>query len=166
MRKPLSVVLHLPLWAALCLAATLSGCGGTAPVAAPTAAPVKATQPASAWASVQNQVGRRPSDGVDFLRTGPLAQRLRGLMGEINYPVLLENLRGSGPLQQDGNLLFIASPPPQADGAEAAAVILNPAVDGVRVWLLTGGEEWDVQDHGVSIPLPASVRTMMQAIPR
>ena len=96
------------------------------------------------------------------MRTGPLAHRLRGLMGEINYPVLLENLRGSGPLQQDGNLLFIASPPLQAGGAEAAAVILNPAVDGVRVWLLTGGEEWDVQDHGVSVPLPASVRAMMQ----
>ena len=163
MRKPLSAApLHWPLLASLMLATALAGCGGTVPQAAPTPASVKATPSANPWASVQSEVGRRPSEGADFLRTGPLAQRLRGLMGDTNYPLLLENLRVSSPLQKEGELLFITGNRSAQGGAEAAAVVLNPAVDGVRVWLLTGGEEWDVQDHGVSVPLPAQVRKLIQ----
>lgn len=162
MRKPLSASPHSPLLAALVLTTALAGCGGTAPQATPAPAPAKATPPANPWASLQSEVGRRPTDGADFLRTGPLAQRLRGLMGDTNYPLLLENLRVSSPLQKEGDLLFITGNRSAQDGAEAAAVVLNPGVNGVRVWLLNGGEEWDVQDHGVSVPLPAEVRALMQ----
>lgn len=107
-------------------------------------------------------MGRRPSGGTDFLRTGPLAERLRGLMGEVNYPVLLDNLGVSGPLQRDGKLLFITGNRPHQGGSEEAAVVIHPAADAVRVWLLTGGEEWDVQDQGTPVPLPADVLTMRE----
>lgn len=157
------------LLAGLSCAVLLAGCGATAPAtpaaAAATAPPATATSgtpAANRWASLEAQVGRRPSGGTDFLRTGPLAERLRGLMGEVNYPVLLDNLGVSGPLQRDGKLLFITGNRPHQGGAEEAAVVIHPAADAVRVWLLTGGEEWDVQDQGTPVPLPADVLTMRE----
>jgi hypothetical protein len=158
--------------AAVPLAALLPGCGGTAPTMpaartpsgswASPAAPATAAQAANPWAGLQAQVGRYPADGADFLRTGPLAERLRGLLGPANYPVLLDNLGVSGPLRQDGALLYITGNRPHEGGTEAAAVVIHPAADAVRVWLLTGGEEWDVQDRGTPKILPADVATMME----
>lgn len=172
MRSSPSLAPHrCALLAGLSCAVLLAGCGATAPAApaaagaATTAAPATATSGAPAanrWASLEAQVGRHPSGGTDFLRTGPLAERLRGLMGEVNYPVLLDNLRVNSPLKRDGKLLFITGNRPHQGGAEEAAVVINPAADAVRVWLLTGGEEWDVQDQGAPVPLPADVLTMRE----
>lgn len=148
--------------------ALLAGCGGVAP-AAPGAAghPVTQTAPgkgATAWASLQAQVGRSLADrGADFLREGALAERLRGLLGPANYPVLLENLGVSGPLRQEGGLLYITGHRPHSGDTEAAAVVIHPAADAVSVWLLTGGEEWEVQDARTPKALPAEVAALMKA---
>lgn len=168
MRQPLHASLRRAALVSIALAAAVAGCAGTAPVqpganvavtpAARAAAPV---DKAAAWATVQAQVGRRATDGADYLRSGPLAERLRGLLGSTNYPVLLENLRVSGPLQQDGGLLYLTGRRDAQAGGEAAAVVIHPAADAVRVWLLTGGEEWDVQDYGAAVGLPAPVRALM-----
>ena len=158
--------------AALALAMLLPGCGGTVP-AAPTAptAPRKAVRPvpivasatpANPWANLQTQVGNYPVGGSDFLRAGPLAERLRGLLGLTNYNLLLDNLQVSGPLRQDGAMLYITGNRPHEGGTEAAAVVVHSATDTVRVWLVTDGEEWDVQDQGAPKTLPADVATMME----
>lgn len=167
--------------AALALA-LLAGCGGTAPTvpAAPAAtstsgasggwgrsaatatATAATTKEANPWPSLQAQVGRYPTDGADYLRTGPLADRLRGLLGSTNYPVLLSNLAVSSPLRQEGAMLYITGNRPHQGSTEAAAVVIHPATDSVRVWLLTGGEEWDVQDQGAPKTVPADVATMME----
>lgn len=166
--------------AALALA-LLAGCGGTAPTvpAATTSTgtssvsgasggwgrpsnPATVTKAVNPWPGLQAQVGRYPTDGTDYLRTGPLADRLRGLLGSTNYPVLLDNLAVSSPLRQEGAMLYITGNRAQQGGIEAAAVVIHPATDAVRVWLLTGGEEWDVQDQGAPKTLPADVVTMME----
>ncbi len=111
---------------------------------------------------MQALVGRYPTDSVDFLRTGPMAERLKGLLGPVNYPVLLQNMGTSGPLRKEGNLLYITGNRPHQGGSESAAVVLDPARDAMRVWLQTDGEEWDVQDYGRGVQMPAEVRTMME----
>ncbi|WP_426304561.1 hypothetical protein ACN9MJ_17085 [Acidovorax facilis] len=155
--------------AALALAMLLPGCGGTVPTA-PTAprkvvrpVPIVApATPANPWANLQTQVGNYPVGGSDFLRAGPLAERLQGLLGLANYNLLLDNLQVSGPLRQDGAMLYITGNRPHEGGTEAAAIVVHSATDSVRVWLLTGGEEWDVQDQGAPKTLPADVATMME----
>ncbi|WP_019701316.1 hypothetical protein [Paracidovorax oryzae] len=136
----------------------------TPPPAPAAAAPAAAATPAAAdhWAGMQALVGRYPTDGVDFLRTGPMAERLKGLLGPVNYPVLLQNMGTSGPLRKEGNLLYITGNRPHQGGSESAAVVLDPARDAMRVWLQTDGEEWDVQDYGRGVQMPAEVRTMME----
>lgn len=157
--------------------ALLAGCGGTVPNKADTpnpsgvsrasgswgqtSVPTPAVQAANPWLSLEAQVGRYPRDGGDFLRSGPLAERLRGLLGPTNYPVLLENMGVSGPLKQEGAMLYITGNRPHRGGTEAAAVVIHPAQDAVRVWLLTGGEEWDVQDQGAPKTVPAEVANVM-----
>lgn len=163
--------------AALALAILLPGCGGTAPSApaapttprqvvrpVPAGAPpaALAATPANPWANLQTQVGNYPVGGADFLRAGPLAERLRGLLGQANYNLLLDNLQVSGPLRQDGSMLYITGNRSQEGGAEAAAVVVHAATDTVRVWLLTDGEEWDVQDQGTPKTLPPDVAKMME----
>ncbi len=126
------------------------------------AATANASKEANHWPSLQAQVGHYPTEGADYLRTGPLADRLRGLLGATNYPVLLDNLGVSSPLQQEGAMLYITGNRPHQGGTEAAAVVIHPGKDAVRVWLLTGGEEWDVQDQGAPKTVPADVVTMME----
>lgn len=161
MRSLFPAFLSRAVLAALALAVLLPGCGGTAPTA-PTgstssSAPRKVVRPvpiaasatpASPWGNLQTQVGNYPVGGADFLRAGPLAERLRGLLGLTNYNVLLHNLQVSGPLRQDGSMLYITGNRPHEGGNEAAAVVVHTATDTVRVWLVTDGEEWDVQDQG------------------
>ena len=84
------------------------------------------------------------------------------LLGLANYNVLLDNLQVSGPLRQDGSMLYITGNRPDAGDTAAAAIVIHAATDTVRVWLLTGGEEWDVQDLGTPKTLPAHVATMME----
>ncbi|MBD9393690.1 hypothetical protein [Acidovorax sp. ACV01] len=157
-----AVLASLPL----ALLLVLPGCGGTAPTASPKAVrpvpTVASAAPANPWANLQTQVGNYPVGGADFLRAGPLAERLRGLLGPTNYNVLLENLQVSGPLRQDGSMLYITGNRQHEGGTEAAAVVVHAANDTVRLWLLTGGEEWDVQDQGTPKTLPADVARMME----
>ncbi|AVS61527.1 hypothetical protein C8241_07145 [Paracidovorax avenae] len=136
----------------------------TTPPPAPAAAAPATAAPAAAdrWAGMQALVGRYPTDGVDFLRTGPMAERLKGLLGPVNYPVLLQNMGTSGPLRKEGNLLYITGNRPHRGGSESGAVVLDPARDAMRVWLQTDGEEWDVQDYGRGVQMPTEVRTMME----
>lgn len=165
---PMSLLRRTAL-AALPLA-LLAGCGGTAPTAAQASkAPAwrsgglaPANPPARPWASLQSQVGRTPEQGGDFLRNGPLGQRLGELLGEDNYLVLLQNMRATTPLRQEGGLLYITGQRNAGDNAEAAAVVIYPAADAVRVWLATGGEDWEVQDFGAPKTLPADVARMME----
>lgn len=152
--------------AALSLAILLPGCVGTAPTASHKVVRpvpmVASVAPANPWSNLQTQVGNYPIGGADFLRAGPLAERLRGLLGPTNYNVLLENLQVSSPLRQDGPMLYITGNRQHEGGTEAAAVVVHPATDTVRVWLLTDGEEWDVQDQGTPKILPSDVARMMQ----
>jgi len=159
----------VPLLAAWALA----GCGSHVPLTpAPSATTVTtATLPpksaaaaptANPWAGVQQQVGRYPSSGEDFLRTGPIARRLQGLLGPVNYPLFLQNMGTSGPLRQEGSLIYITGNRPHQGGQESAAMVLDPTRDVMRAWLQTGDEEWDVQDAGPAVPLPAEVRQFIQ----
>jgi hypothetical protein len=153
----------------LALFTLLAGCGATAPTAeaSKTAAwrsvgLAPASQPASPWASLQSQVGRAPAESNDFLRSGRLAERLGALLGEDNYLVLLQNMRTTTPLRQEGGLLYITGHRYEQADAEAAAVVVHPAADTVRVWLSTGGEEWEVQDIGAPKTWPADVVRAME----
>lgn len=110
---------------------------------------------------MQALIGRTPAEGADFLRAGPMADRLWALLGPINYPVLLQNMSRSGPLLREGGLLYITGHGHKPGGADAAAVVLDPARDAMRVWLQTGDEHWDVQDAGPEVALPAEVRTLI-----
>ncbi|WCM86902.1 hypothetical protein [Acidovorax sp. NCPPB 3576] len=154
----------LPFLAALLLAGCASNVpltpkASTSPAAKPTAQAPAASSP---WASVQAQVGRLPSDGTDFLRTGPMAVRIKELLGPVNAPELLKNMAVSTPLRQEGGLLYITGRRSQQPDAQAAAVVVDPSRDAMRVWLQTGDEEWDVQDAGAPIPLPADVRKVLE----
>lgn len=154
------------------LAAVLAGCASNVPLtpAAPAAPAAQAAQTprataapaADPWAGVPALVGTLPSDGVDFLRTGPIADRLQGLLGPVNYPVFVKNMGVSGPLRKEGSLFYIMGHRPNQGGEESAAMVLDPKRDAMRAWLQTGDEEWDVQDAGPAVPLPAEVRQFMQ----
>ncbi len=146
------------------LAAVLAGCASNVPLtpAAPSASAAQAPQAAAPWAGVQALVGTYPSDGVNFLRTGPIADRLKGLLGPVNYPVFVKNMGTSGPLRKEGSLFYIMGNRPHQGGEESAAMVLDPKRDAMRAWLQTGDEEWDVQDAGPAVPLPAEVRQFMQ----
>lgn len=154
------------------LAAVLAGCASNVPLT-PAAPAVPAAQAAQAprataapaadpWAGVPALVGTYPSDGVNFLRTGPIAERLQGLLGPVNYPVFVKNMGTSGPLRKEGSLFYIMGNRPHQGGEESAAMVLDPKRDAMRAWLQTGDEEWDVQDAGPAVPLPAEVRQFMQ----
>lgn len=172
--KPFSA--FVPLAAAL----TLAGCASNAPLtpaaapaaqsapspqAAKPAKPAPAATPATApahWDGVQALVGKYPSDGVDFLRTGPIAERLKGLLGPVNYPVFVKNMGVSGPLRKEGQLIYIIGNRQHQGRDELAAMVLDPGRDAMRAWLKTGDEEWDVQDAGPAVQLPAEVRQFIQ----
>jgi hypothetical protein len=154
----------------LALSALLAGCGATAPTATDASKTVAwrsvglapASQPASPWASLQAQVGRAPAEGSDILRSGRLADRLGELLGQDNYLVLLQNMRTATPLRQEGSVLYITGHRHEQGDGEAAAVVVHPAADAVRVWLFTDGEEWEVQDIGAPKTWPAAVVRAME----
>lgn len=163
--KPFSAA--APLVAVLALA----GCASNAPLT-PAAAPATRSAPspqvatpasaAAQWDGVQALVGKYPSDGVDFLRTGPIAERLKGLLGPVNYPVFVKNMGVSGPLRKEGPLIYTIGNRQHQGRDELAAMVLDPGRDAMRAWLKTGDEEWDVQDAGPAVQLPAEVRQFIQ----
>jgi hypothetical protein len=159
-------------WAAVVLAGgLLTACdkaqppAPAAPAAAADAAPAPATELAAVAAvSLENlraQVGKYPSDaGADFLHQGPLSQRLQALMG-ADYQVLLTNLGTSGPLTQEGDLLFVTGNKPHEGGDEQAAVVVDLAQNAVRVWLAHAGQEQDKSDPATAtVAWPSDVQAM------
>ena len=147
---------HHCLAASLCAAAlALSACTGApvVPAAQPQAAPLSSLRPS---------LGQYPHEGGDYLRQGALAQRLRALLGPERYAVLLANLQVSGPLSAEGELWFITGNRQHQGGAEQAAVVIDPARDALRVWLLHAGRAQEFTDPpDAHIPWPADVRTML-----
>lgn len=172
-----------PALAAVAFAAMLAACGqqssppaqpatppaAQAPAPAPAAEPTApaAAAPASAgnpWAELAAQVGRYPHDGVNFLKEGPLAQRLQALLGEKDYQTLLTNMETAAPLTLDGTRLFITGNKAHAGGSDAAAVVVDPASDALRVWLLSEGKAREFADPAAAaadLPWPQDVQTMI-----
>ncbi|MDR0261253.1 MAG: hypothetical protein LBI76_15745 [Comamonas sp.] len=137
-----------------------------APAAVADPAPAPAAEPsapaaAASLESLRAQVGKYPSDaGADFLHQGPLSQRLQALMG-ADYQVLLTNLGTSGPLTQQGDLLFVTGNKPHEGGDEQAAVVVDLAQNAVRVWLAHAGQEQDKSDPATAtVAWPSDVQAM------
>ena len=147
----------------------LTGCEPTQPKpvaqyatpALPTAA-LQGTPVASpaTLAGLRRLVGSYPGERTDYLRQGALAQRLQRLLGD-DYLVLLTNLGTSGPLVQDGELLYITGNKPHEGGDEQAAVVVDPAQNALRVWLVHAGQERDWHDPAsITLDWPRDVRTL------
>ena len=90
--------------------------------------------------SLSGELGKYPHDGVDYLRDGVLAERLRGLLAG-RYEVLLANLGTVGSLTQEGALWSLIGLRPHRGGEEAAAIVIDPERNGLRVWLLSEGRQ-------------------------
>ncbi len=90
--------------------------------------------------SLSGELGKYPHDGVDYLREGVLAERLRSLLAG-RYEVLLANLGTVGPLTREGALWSLVGLRPHQGGEEAAAVVIDPERNGLRVWLLSEGRQ-------------------------
>lgn len=113
-------------------------------------------------ASLQESVGKYPYDDVNYLEQGVLAARLRALLGE-RYPLLLANMRTVSPLTEAGGLWFITGNRPHEGGADAAAVVIDPRQNALRVWLLSAGKSSEFVDPPLArIPWPKDVQTMQQ----
>ena len=107
-------------------------------------------------------VGSYPGERTDYLRQGALAQRLERLLGP-DYAVLLRNLGTSGPLVQEGDLLYITGNQPHEGVDEQAAVVVDPAQNALRVWLVHAGAEQDRLDPAnASVAWPRDVLTMQR----
>ena len=132
-----------------------------APVPVPPV-PALAEAPAESLASLRDSVGKYPYDETNYLEQGVLAARLRALLGE-RYPLLLANMRTVSPLAEADGLWFITGNRPHEGGAEAAAVVIDPRQNALRVWLLSAGQSHEFVDPPMaSIPWPKDVRTMLQ----
>ena len=112
---------------------------------------------------LQQYVGKYPQDAGNYLVKGPLASRLKSLLGR-EYATLLRNLGTSGPLTQEGELLSLVGLRPHEGGSEAAAMVLDPARNGLRVWLLHAGQTTVYTDvDGPEIAWPPEVQNTMAA---
>ncbi len=155
--------------AAVLLGLALAGCEPTQPKpvaqdaapALPTAAQRgTAVAPPATLAGLRPLVGSYPGERADYLRQGALAERLQRLLGD-DYAVLLTNLGTSGPLVQEGDLLYITGNKPHEGGDEQAAVVVDPAQNALRVWLVHAGQERDWRDPAsITLNWPRDVRTM------
>ena len=84
--------------------------------------------------------GKYRWDGVDYVKDGVLAQRLKTLMGP-QYDTLLKNLQALGPLEPSAGLLYVMGNRQHQGGEEMAAVVIDPVRNGLRVWLLSEGRQ-------------------------
>ncbi len=145
-----------------------------APVSAPAAAPAPepgASTPAAAASSAtlpgtEAVVGRYPHEGVDYLRQGALAERLRTLLGPQPYATLLDNLQVSGPLSREGDLWFITGNRPHEGDSEQAAIAYDARANALRVWLRHAGQEQEFVDPpGAQVAWPQGIRTLLDNAP-
>ncbi|CAM4161767.1 Lipoprotein [Comamonas aquatilis] len=121
--------------------------------------PYKGPDTEPGLASMAMQVGKYHSEGLDYLKEGVLAKRLKALLGE-QYATLLENLGTSGPLEQHGQLLSLTGNRPHQGGDESAAIVIDPARNGLRVWLQHQGQQTvftDVEGDAIAWPEPVQV---------
>ena len=142
--------------------ANLSG-GAQAAVILPDA-PALATEAAAqqSLASLRDAIGNYPYDETNYLEQGVLAARLRALLGE-RYPLLLSNLRTVSALTEADGLWFITGNRSHEGGVEAAAVVIDPRQNALRVWLLNAGRSQEFVDPPTAqIPWPKDVQTLLQ----
>lgn len=112
--------------------------------------------------ALRGYIGSYPSDSVSFLEEGPLATRLKRMLG-TQYPTLLANLRTVGPLTEDGSRWFITGNRPHEGGLEAAAIVVDAAQDAVRVWMLHEGQQQEFIDPAQArIEWPQEVQTLQR----
>lgn len=108
--------------------------------------------------------GKYRWDGVDYVKDGVLAQRLKTLMGP-QYDTLLKNLQALGPLEPSAALLYVMGNRQHQGGEEMAAVVIDPVRNGLRVWLLSEGRQTVFTDvDGADIPWPSEVQSMLRNI--
>ncbi len=125
------------------------------------AASAPAASAASALQDLEKSVGTYPGDN-SYLVSGVLAERLKALLGEDTYKLVLQNLEVASPLTKDGERLFITGNRAHQGGEEMAAIVVDPAQNAVRVWLSTEGKSQVFQDPAqVDVPWPADVQTMI-----
>ena len=124
-------------------------------------APATAGAPLESLASLADSVGKYPYDADNYLEQGVLAARLRALLG-AEYPALLANMRTVSPLTAADGLWFITGNRPHEGGVEAAAVVINPHRNALRVWLLNAGQSQEFIDPpAAQIPWPREVQTLI-----
>lgn len=125
-------------------------------------APASAGAPLESLATLADSVGQYPYDGDNYLEQGVLAARLRALLG-AEYPVLLANMRTVSPLAAADGLWFITGNRPHEGGVEAAAVVIDPRQNALRVWLLNAGQSQEFIDPpSAQIPWPRDVQTLIK----
>ncbi|GEQ77174.1 hypothetical protein CTTA_4179 [Comamonas testosteroni] len=108
--------------------------------------------------------GKYRWDGVDYVKDGVLAERLKTLMGR-QYDTLLKNLQALGPLEPSADLLYVMGNRQHQGGEEMAAVVIDPVRNGLRVWLLSEGRQTVFTDvDGADIPWPSAVENMLRNI--
>lgn len=114
-----------------------------------------------ALASLKSMEGKYRWDGVDYLKTGVLAERLKALTGK-HYETLLRNLETVGPLETQDNMLTVFGNRQRMGGEEAAGVVIEPARNGLRIWLLTDGKQIVFTDvDGADIQWPKDMQAMI-----
>lgn len=124
--------------------------------------PATAGAPLESLASLADSVGQYPYDADNYLEQGVLAARLRALLG-AEYPVLLANMRTVSPLTAADGLWYITGNRPHEGGVEAAAVVIDPRQNALRVWLLNAGQAQEFIDPpAAQIPWPREVQTLIK----
>jgi hypothetical protein len=155
--------------AAIAFLLPLAACGGRdeapppppgepaaeAPAPEPTeAAPARTV---SGLAALREHVGRYPHE-IDLWQREPLAGRLRALLGEERFAVLLGNLEVTGPLGEEDGVLYVTGNKAHQGGIDSAAVVIDPRQDVIWVWLLVGGRPEAVAERDVELVVPEDVR--------
>lgn len=108
--------------------------------------------------SLAEYLGKYPYDSTNYLEQGVLADRLKALLGP-RYPTLLINMRTVGALTKEGDVWSIVGLRPHQGGEEMGAVVIDPARNALRVWLLNDGQQSDFSDAaGADIAWPDQVR--------
>lgn len=153
----------------------------SAPAPAATAAPAVAPQPAPITSvkgnefrrpyaaqpgapelkSLESLIGTYPHDGAKYLEQGVLAERLKRLL-DSRYGALLKNLQTSGPLTKEGDVWMVTGNRQHQGGTDAAAVVIDPARNALRVWLMRSGTQTVYTDlREGEIAWPESVKTLI-----